>query len=248
MSHRLLAAFALLFAIMLPAAAFAQPAGPDWSRSVTITPAGGFLVGSPTARTQLVEYFSYTCPHCADFAKEAGPTLQAMVKSGQLSVEYRNYIRDGFDLTAALLARCGGQGKFLASHEAIFAGYDQWIGKVEAYAKNPPPAPEGEDRSAQFIDIADKTGLTALAAKQGIAGNAAHACLANKNSLATILAITAGAWDADPRFEGTPGFLIDGKPVSGVHSWAGLKPQLPGAAAVKLAPAKAAPAKAASSK
>jgi protein-disulfide isomerase len=233
--RRLLAFLAPLLALLLAPALHAQPPGPDWTRSVTMTTSGGFLLGNPSARTKLVEYFSYTCPHCADFAAEAGPTLKALVKGGLLSVEYRNYVRDGYDLTAALLARCGGQGKFMANHDAIFAGYAQWIAKVETHSRAQRASEPDADSAAQLVDIADKTGLTALAGKQGITPDAAHACLANKANRAAILALTASAWDADPNFEGTPGFLINGKPVAGIHSWAGLKPLLPAAPAAPAA-------------
>ncbi|RYD40267.1 MAG: protein-disulfide isomerase, partial [Sphingomonadales bacterium] len=46
----------------------ATPA-PAWSSTVTTTPIGAFLVGNPAAKVKLVEYFSYTCHVCADFAK-----------------------------------------------------------------------------------------------------------------------------------------------------------------------------------
>jgi protein-disulfide isomerase len=222
-SARLLA---LLLAFMLAPAARAQPAALDWSRTVTIAQNGAFLLGNPSASTRLVEYFSYTCPHCADFARESGAPLRTMIKSGQISVELRNYIRDGYDLTAALLARCRGADKFMAAHEAIFAGHQAWMAKVvtHAQAKDRPAA---KDQTAQLIDMADKTGLTALMAKQGVAASAARNCLSNQANIATILALTASAWDADPNFGGTPTFLIDDKPLAGVHNWASLRPLLP---------------------
>jgi protein-disulfide isomerase len=212
---------------MLPALpARAQPTGQDWSRSVTISQGGAFLFGNPAAQTRLVEYFSYTCPHCADFAKESNATLLALVKSGRLSIEFRNYVRDGYDLAAALLARCGGAARFMATHDAIFSGYDDWMTRVQSDSRSRTNA-AAQDQTAQLIDMADKTGLTALVARQGISADTARACLANKNNLATILAITAGVWDAAPAFEGTPSFLIDGKLVAGVHGWASLRPLLP---------------------
>ncbi len=204
----------------------------DWTKTVTVTPKGAFILGNPNAKNKLVEYMSYSCPHCADFAGEATAQLKAgWVRRGALSIEYRNFIRDGFDLTAALIARCGGPTRFLANHEAIFSSYDTWIAQAQKYAQAHSDAPRNADRAAQFTEIADQLGLTAIAAKNGVAEAAAHKCLADPNALSTILALTAGAWDVDPDFEGTPTFVLDGKVLKGVHNWQALKPLLPPAPA-----------------
>jgi protein-disulfide isomerase len=43
----------------------AAPNGGDWTKMVTQTPEGGFLMGNPQADVKLIEYGSMTCPHCA---------------------------------------------------------------------------------------------------------------------------------------------------------------------------------------
>lgn len=234
---RIVAALLLAPLLALPAPASARTPT-DWTHHVTALPDGAFLVGNPNAKTQLVEYFSYTCPHCAEFAKQADAPLRAgWIKSGQLSLEYRNYVRDGYDLTAALLAHCGGAATFLNSHDAIFANYDTWIAQAATYSKAQQDKPPPTDRGAQFVGIADNVGLTALVAKQGLSPAALHQCLTDKELVAKILALTAGAWDADPGFTGTPTFILDGKPVNTVHGWADLKPLLPAPAKPLPAPA-----------
>src|SRR5688500_12259900 len=90
------------------------PEGGDWSQVVTPTPAGGFMMGNANAGVKLIEYGSMTCPHCAEF-DETGvqPLIDNYVKSGRVSYEYRNYVRDPYDLAASLIARCNGaQGFF----------------------------------------------------------------------------------------------------------------------------------------
>ena len=63
----------------------------------------------PGGEVRLVEYFSYTCHVCADFAKLGAAPLKAQyVDRGLVLFEYRNLVRDPVDMTAALLARCGG--------------------------------------------------------------------------------------------------------------------------------------------
>ncbi|HEY1124435.1 MAG TPA: thioredoxin domain-containing protein [Sphingobium sp.] len=211
-----------------PAAVAPAKAG-DWTSTVTLLPNGAFVLGNPAARTTLVEYFSYTCPHCKAFADEGMPTIkQAWVRSGAMKVEFRNWIRDPFDLVAALLARCGGPSRFTANHEAIFASYEPWMDKAMPYARAHPEIEDPKNyNAATFADIAEKTGLTALMARNGLTGPQINSCLADPKALATILDLTAGAWDAVPDFPGTPTFILNGKPVPNAASWASLKAHLP---------------------
>ena len=89
------------------------PKNGDWSTVVNATPAGGFLMGNPKAKVQLIEIGSLTCPHCREF-DETGvtPLVEQYVKTGKVGYEFRNYVRDPFDLTASLIARCNGAQSF----------------------------------------------------------------------------------------------------------------------------------------
>lgn len=204
----------------------------DWSRVVNETSAGAYVVGNPAAKTKLVEYMSYTCPHCAHFAAEGMPPLtKGWIATGKASLEFRNFVRDGFDLTAALIARCGGKAHFLGNHDAIFAAYDKWIPKAvdygKAHAKADAQKSEAQQQEpAEFIARARGTGLSALIAGQGVPAATQQQCLADKTMLATVLELTANAWD-NKGFDGTPFFVLDGKPLPSVHDWKSLKPLLP---------------------
>src|SRR4249919_2359055 len=89
------------------------PKGGDWTMVVNPTPAGGFMMGNPNAKVKLIEFGSLTCPHCREFDEKGVPTLMSnYVKTGQVSWEFRNYVRDGFDLAASLVARCNGAKTF----------------------------------------------------------------------------------------------------------------------------------------
>ena len=91
----------LLAAVALTAATAPRP----WTAVATPVANGSYLIGNPKARVKLVEYVSYTCPHCAHFTHESDAALGAMVRSGSTSIELRNQVHDGFDLAAATLAR-----------------------------------------------------------------------------------------------------------------------------------------------
>ncbi len=71
------------------------------------TPEGGFRMGNPAASVKLIEYFSTTCPHCAHFAAEGTPVLvRNYVRTGRVSLEYRNYVLNGLDVAASFISRC----------------------------------------------------------------------------------------------------------------------------------------------
>jgi len=219
--RRILAPLALL--AFLPLAAPAAAQGQDWSRIVTLAPNGAFVLGNPKAPARLIEYFSYTCPHCGHFEAEGAPSLKAQwVRRGLVALEYRNYVRDAFDLSAALLARCGGATRFLGNHEVLFANQQAWLDKAQAFEGSAAP----DDRLGAITQIADKTGLFALLAKRGITPAAQRQCLADKQAMAVVLGLTAGANDVAD-FTGTPFFILNGKPLRDVHAWAQLQPLLP---------------------
>jgi len=205
----------------------AQSAAPkDWSRTVSITGEGAYVIGNPDAKNRLVEYVSYTCSHCADFVRDGtAPLKSGWVKQGLMSIEVRNFVRDRYDLTAALLARCGGKDKFFGNHEAILGAYDVWLDKVRAHAQMAAATPSGEDRPAQLIDMADKTGLFTLLQKRGVSLAQAKACIADPQAMEAVVAMTKKGVEQN-KVTGTPSFLLNGKLLS-AHSWDALRPMLP---------------------
>ena len=226
--RRFLIAFLPLVMLAVPVAAPAQQQqARDWSRTVTLGANGAYILGNPNAPTKLIEYMSYTCPHCAAFAKEAtAPLKTGWIRRGLVSIEYRNFVRDAFDLSAALLARCGGATHFLANHEAIFANYEPWMARARSFADSPEAAAASSDQVAQLTLIADKTGLFTLLAARGLTPAAQRACIADRQAMSQVLNLTAGSWDNEG-FSGTPFFVLNGRPLADIHDWASLRPRLP---------------------
>lgn len=228
--HRflLLLAAALLYATAFRAPALATPAR-DWTQQVTVTPAGAYVIGNPAAKTRLVEYVSYTCPHCADFTAEATtPLKNGWIAKGALALEIRNLVRDRYDLTAAILARCGGTARFENLHQAIFANYDQWIGRVRDYDAAPSILPKDASRGKIMTDIADKTGLLTLMVQHNVSLKQSRACLADPRAIPVLLAMTKTAIEQD-HVSGTPSFVINGT-LTQAHDWMTLRPLLPASA------------------
>lgn len=229
LSRLLVRALPALLPALLPAMAGAQPAkdAPDWTRMVTQTQAGTFVLGNPRAPTRIVEYFSYTCSHCAQFNVEgSGPLRTGWIRRGLASLELRNAVRDPYDLAAALLARCGGKARFMMQHEALFANFGAWMPRLQAYEAARNQASPPADPVAALVDVAQQTGLTDLLAKRGLAPATQRQCLADEGALRAVLATTQEAWDTR-KISGTPAFLVNGKLAQGVADWASLRPMLP---------------------
>jgi protein-disulfide isomerase len=81
--------------------------------------------GQANAPLTLIEYSDFTCGYCLKFFKETWPRIQARyVDTGKVRFLYRDYPRadQGPGLDAATAARCaGGQGKYWAMHDRLFA-------------------------------------------------------------------------------------------------------------------------------
>ncbi len=92
-------------------------------------------LGVASARHTVVEYSSFTCPHCADFEMVYLPQLKAKyIDAGTVRFVFRNSPRDtSLDLTAAMLARCSGDRYFDAVH-ALFSNQASWAGSSNTQA------------------------------------------------------------------------------------------------------------------
>ncbi|HJS10931.1 thioredoxin domain-containing protein [Sphingopyxis sp.] len=204
----------------------ATPAKPTlWSQTVTTTPIGAFLVGNPAAKVKLVEYFSYTCHVCADFAKASAlPLKTGYVDRGLVLFEYRNLVRDPVDMTAALLARCGGAKAFAGNHQAIFSAFPAFIAKVQKATDAQTTSWFQGTTGERARKIAADIGLTALMRARGYTQAQIGAALDSEVAQAELTGMTNIGLNAD-RVEGTPSFFVNGR-NAGVTAWPALKSKL----------------------
>lgn len=201
------------------------PHGRDWSTVVTRTPETGYRIGNPAAPVSLVEFGSRTCPHCAAFAASGiKPLIDNYVRTGKVSYEFRDWLRDGGDVAAALIGRCKGTEGFFPLLAAEFADQANIFAKeasqTKAMAEAVAKAPEKE----QPYVLAGQIGYLDFAKKEGISEAEAHKCL---NDIATAEAIGRMNAEAqrDYKLDGTPTFLINDKPVDATL-WPELEPEI----------------------
>ena len=196
---------------------------PNWVASVRIQPNGAFVMGKPSAPTKLVEYLSYTCSHCAHFNGEASAPLKAnYVAKGLVTVELRNAVRDRYDFTAALLARCGGPTRFFGNSEALFATQGTWLGKAGAFETDNAERLSKLAMNDSLKAIAHGIGLDIIMTARGFTAPKIDACLSDTVAQKQVVAMTNEAWTIR-KINGTPSFLINGTAYAGPGSWAGVE-------------------------
>ena len=208
------------------AAPVAAPNNGDWSTIVSKTAEGGFLMGNPNAKVKLVEFASMTCPHCAEFEEQgAKPLIENYVKKGLVSYEFRNFVRDPFDVTASLIARCGGEASFFGLTRGLFADQRGWLGKIQAADPAQMQALQTMPPAQQFATIAEMAGLKQFASMRGVPRAKAETCLANEAEVNQLVQMNS---DAVSGFSipGTPSFVINGALVESTANWEQLEPKI----------------------
>ena len=203
----------------------AAPAGKAWPDVVVKTPEGGYRMGNPDAPIKLVEYGSLTCPHCAELSEKGSAEIRdTFVGSGRVSYEFRNFVRDAMDVTAAVLTRCGAPESYFALTEQTFANQPEMIKKVQAAGNAAFDAAIALPDNKRGVAMGQLTGLTDFFAARGIAKDQANACLANGAELAALAKRTQDQAE-QYKIEGTPTFLVNGQLI-GSLSWEELRTKL----------------------
>jgi protein-disulfide isomerase len=208
----------------LPAAVPA-PTGQDWLETVSATELGGVRLGNPDAKVKLIEYASFTCPHCAEFAAEAYPVLKRdYISKGLVSLEFRNFVRDRADLAATLVARCGGSQPFFKMAEGIFADQKTWFDKAVNISAADQAAMQGAAPAQAVAMTARATGLDQFARLRGIGQAKLDACFGDKAIMDQIETGMKRAQELG--VSGTPSFEINGQLLEGAFNWTMLEPRV----------------------
>lgn len=201
----------------------AAQAARDWTKTVATTPAGGYRIGNPEAAIKLVEYGSLTCGACANFAAQGMPPLiDRYVKSGKVSFEFRNFVRDPADMAAALLSRCAAPAAYFALTDRYFKSQQRWIGRIQAAMPTQQAALEKLPPPQRVGRFAMMGGLDAVAAQDGVTPAKAKACLADPKGHAALVELRKTAIEQH-QVDGTPTFLVNGAKAEHVHDWAALE-------------------------
>lgn len=214
------------------ATAIAAPASAarDWSSVITRTADTGYRMGNPAAPVQLVEFGSRTCPHCAAFAASGmNPLVEKYVKTGKVSYEFRDWLRDGGDVSAALIGRCKGVEGFFPLLAAEFTYQPKVFAKEASQTKAQAAVVDKAPDAEQPYVLAGQIGYLDFAHANGIDDAQAHQCLADIPTIEAIGKMNATA-QKEYKLDGTPTFLINGKKVAAT-GWPELEADLKAAGA-----------------
>ncbi len=152
-------------------------------------------LGNPEAPVTVIEYASYTCPHCASFHQGTYKDLKEdYIDSGKINFVYREVYFDRYGLWASAIARC-------AETPASFFGITDMLYKTQStWARAGDPAAIVEE-------------LRKLGRLAGLNGDALEACLQDGQKLRTLV-----AWYQENAEEhgirSTPSFVINGRTYS----------------------------------
>jgi protein-disulfide isomerase len=147
-----------------------------------------YVLGDPDAPVTLVEYASFTCPHCATF--HLGPLKQLKenyIDTGKVNLLYREVYFDRFGLWAAMLARCGGEDRYFGIVDLIYQQQSEWT--------------RGDD-AAEIADNLRTIGRTA-----GLSNDELDACLTDETLAQAMIARYQQNVERDG-IEATPSFVI----------------------------------------
>ena len=149
------------------------------------------IIGNEDAEVVVIEYASFTCPHCAFFHKNAFEELKVnYIDTGKISFEMREVYFDRLGLWAGITARCGGGSKYFAIVDLLFDKQDEWAGGLDA------------------LSIANR--LKAIGVAVGLEPDVIDACFRDGGK-AVMLRDTSMEFTARDGISSTPTFVINGK-------------------------------------
>lgn len=149
--------------------------------------------GAEDAPVEIIEYASYTCPHCANFHQ--GPYKQLKkeyIDTGKVRFIYREVYFDRYGIWASMVARCGGPEKFFGITDLIYKGQSEWT-----RAGGP----------AEIVEELRKIGRLA-----GLSNDQLEACLQDGTKAQTLVAWYQKNAEKDG-IQATPSFIVNGKKV-----------------------------------
>ncbi len=172
------------------------------------------VLGKADAPVKVVEYASFTCPHCANFHEEVFDKLKAnYIDTGKVHFTYREVYFDRYGLLAAMIARDGGPAKYFAISDVLYSSQRDWLASQD-------------DKT--IVDNLRKIGLKAGLDKDKVEGTITEfetcvadlkACMATDN-IAGAMVATYQTNATKDGVTGTPTFIINGETYSGEMNYA----------------------------
>lgn len=96
------------------------------------------VLGATDAPVTIIEYASFTCPHCRTFHENTFGQLKAdYIDTGKVKFVFREVYFDRYGLWAGMVARCGGGERYFGIVDLIFENQSTWTkGEPQQIAEN----------------------------------------------------------------------------------------------------------------
>lgn len=109
-----------------PLAALAQGANTDELHAPGQL--GEKVLGPADAPVTVVEYASFSCPHCAHFHNNIFDQFKvAFIDTGEVRFIFREFLRNGVDVAISAIARCAPADQYFDVVDAYFSTQDEWL-------------------------------------------------------------------------------------------------------------------------
>lgn len=155
------------------------------------------IQGNPDAPVQVLEYASYTCPHCASFhANQYQQIKENYIDTDLIGFTYREVYFDPQGLWASMVARCGGEMRFFGISNIIYEQQQVWA-----------RGESGEEIITSLRNIGKVAGLTDAEL---------DVCLTDEAKAQELTGWYRYNQQADD-VQGTPTFFINGQKYSNMN-------------------------------
>ena len=148
------------------------------------------ILGDVNAPVTIVEYASFTCPHCKDFHLENFLKLKKeYINTGKVKFIFREVYFDKYGLWAGMVARCGGSKSYFGLIDMIFEKQSEWV-------------------TGEVAEVVDK--LKRIGKTSGLTNEDLEVCLqdtANARALVEEYRVNS----VEDNIQSTPSFVINGK-------------------------------------
>ncbi len=148
------------------------------------------ILGDVNAPVTIVEYASFTCPHCKDFHLENFLKLKKeYINTGKVKFIFREVYFDKYGLWAGMVARCGGSKSYFGLIDMIFEKQSEWV-------------------TGEVAEVVDK--LKRIGKTSGLTNEDLEVCLQDTaNARALVEAYRVNS--VEDNIQSTPSFVINGK-------------------------------------
>ena len=153
--------------------------------------------GEKSSPVTIIEYASYTCPHCATFHKNVFKKIEKeYVETGKVRFIYREIYFDAPGLWAGLLARCKNNSRYFGILDLLYEKQDLW------------------SMANSEKEIVEQ--LLIIAKQAGIEKQEALACLNDKEKAIKLVDFMKLNVEND-NISSTPSFIINGTLYSNMN-------------------------------